>query len=104
MSARRKQRIFGSALALASVTVVASVASAEAVPRHRSEPSYFRAAAANAAALAIGAGYYWVRTDLNEKDWDYPDAGTRFRKMEVTFDSNRQLTNHLRHPLGGTVY
>jgi len=70
----------------------------------RSQPHYLRATLEITAVLALGTAYYWTQRDRNQHDWDYPDAATRFSNLAIAFDANRRPTNHLRHPISGSLY
>jgi Domain of unknown function (DUF3943) len=67
-------------------------------PKH-----YGRAALELAAILAVGETYYWIVSDPNRPDWDFPDWQTRMSYLEVRFDNNMFRTNHLLHPLAGMM-
>ncbi|HET9957855.1 MAG TPA: DUF3943 domain-containing protein [Polyangiaceae bacterium] len=54
--------------------------------------------------LTIGTSYYWIRPQLNQIDWDFPDAVTRIRNLRASLDSNKFKTNHVLHPLAGSSY
>lgn len=69
----------------------------------RFSPHYARAASELGVVLAIGEAYYWIVSDVNRPDWDFPDWQTRMSYLEVRFDNNMFRTNHLLHPLAGTM-
>jgi len=76
---------------------------AGARPRRR-EPRYFRAVVEQGALLAIGTAYYWIRPEINQEDWDFPDYATRLSNFTPTFDTNLHVTNNILHPMAGSFY
>lgn len=70
----------------------------------RREPHYVRAAFVDVGVLVLGTAYYWIWPSLNRRDWDYPDWQTRMRQLRPTFDNNLHFTNHVLHPLAGSLY
>ena len=70
----------------------------------RREPHYLRAALEMGALLGVGTGYYWLWPAANRKDWVFPDFAVKVTDPAVTFDNNMHRTNHILHPVGGSMY
>jgi hypothetical protein len=67
----------------------------------RREPHYARAALEDFALLGIGVAWYWYQRDYNRVDWDYASVQSRFKHLEITFDSNSGGMNFFGHPFSG---
>ena len=79
-------------------------ASEQAFNAPRGAPRYWLAAAEDLVFLGFGTAFYWLRTDINQKDWDRPSLMDRLTLAAVRFDNNDSLTNHVVHPFSGAAY
>lgn len=70
----------------------------------RRESHYRRTLVEGAIFLTIGLGFYQLGQKTNSLDWDYPNVQTRFREMEIAFDTNKFSINFMRHPIAGGFY
>lgn len=68
----------------------------------RQVPHYVRAAGEMMALLGVGTAMYHLKGD--QTNWDYPDVPTRFRNLELAFDTNPFVDNHIHHPIAGGLY
>ena len=71
--------------------------------RYEARPG--RAAIEMLALLGIGAADYWIKSEQNSEDWDFPPIEQRLLTFDaVRFDNNQFVTNHILHPAGGAAY
>lgn len=71
--------------------------------RYEARPG--RAALEMLGLLGIGAAWYWIKSEQNKEDWEFPPLEERLLTFDaVRFDNNLFVTNHILHPAAGGAY